>query len=190
MPFHKPRRIELDIGCGRGSFLRSVALENPETEFIGIDIDEHACVAAQQRCRQAGLTNVLVCHSEALKFLRQDVPESRISAFHIYFPSPWVGEIQEHNALGADVAGRLVTTEFLKEVIRTATDGAIIRVVTDHHVYFRSVVRSLQRQGFVSMPWISPIKARQPDMLLATDWEAKVHARFPGREILYYQGLI
>ncbi len=78
MPFDKPRKIELDIGSGRGTFLRRIAQENPDTEFIGIDIDEHACAEAQSRCRAAGLTNVLICHAEALNFLRHDVPESRI----------------------------------------------------------------------------------------------------------------
>jgi tRNA (guanine-N7-)-methyltransferase len=190
MPFTKPCRIELDIGCGRGSFLQRIAMENNGTEFIGIDIDEYACARAQNRCQAAGLTNVLICHSEALKFLREVVPESRISAFHIYFPSPWIGEIRDHNALGADVTGRLVTTDFLREVIRTASDGAVIRFVTDHHSYFTSVVRFLERQGFVAMPWIGPTKRREHGMLLATDWEAKIRERFPGREILYYQGLI
>src|SRR5438874_145180 len=119
MPFVSDRRIELDIGCGTGSFLRRVARENPSTEFVGIDIDEHACAKVQEHCQRTGIKNVLVCHSEALKFLREVVPESRVSAFHIYFPSPWVGEIREHNVLGADVIGRLVTAEFLREVART-----------------------------------------------------------------------
>lgn len=79
----------LDIGCGKGVFLREAA-KYPFGKIAGIEIDERLVVIAQKNFRILKLSErVEVCCSDALAF-------ENYGAFNIYYlANPFAKEIME-----------------------------------------------------------------------------------------------
>ncbi|MEZ5957786.1 MAG: methyltransferase domain-containing protein [Hyphomonadaceae bacterium] len=177
---------EIEIGCGQGIFLVGRASENPSARIIGIDINIHQYEAARERVKEAGLSNAMIFHAEAFSFLREHVPDETISAFHAYFPSPYIGEIRRHNVLGQKLSGRLLSKEFLRELQRAAQLGASLRFATDNRSYFNFVAKNVEGLELVTTPWVHPRQSDQ--MLVGSGCERKF--RGMGREIYYLQCLL
>lgn len=179
------KRIELDIGCGRGAFITRIARENPETSFIGIDINERNAQLAQQKAARERRTNVVIVHDEAEKFIQRSVRDELLSAIHIYFPTPYITEIRDHNILGHGVRHRLVSLNFLRLIHFKCRAGAVLRIVTDHRGYFHDITAALSRSPFVETRWYNPITSSTFNNLVGTGWEKKQRAL--GKDIYFLQ---
>ena len=55
-----PRGRILDIGCGWGPIMLSAALQSPESEVFGVDVNERSLELAKLNAQSLGLANVLV----------------------------------------------------------------------------------------------------------------------------------
>jgi tRNA (guanine-N7-)-methyltransferase len=179
------RPIELDIGCGSGHFLKAAAQFHPERIFIGIDINEHQCQRSMGLLRHKNITNAYIVHTEALQYIRGEVPRNSISAAHIYFPTPYVNEIMESNILGANVTGRLVTLPFLTELHNALRPGADLRIVTDHLGYFEDILALIRVTQFTPTVWVPPVPTTSRPYLVASTWERQ--QRIAGKRIYFTQ---
>jgi tRNA (guanine-N7-)-methyltransferase len=81
-------RVEIEIGCGNGHFLAEYAPRNPRTLLIGVEVKRKRCAKAREKVDKRALANVTIVQAAAEEFI-QDIPDSSIDAFHIYFPDPW-----------------------------------------------------------------------------------------------------
>jgi tRNA (guanine-N7-)-methyltransferase len=85
-PFH------LDIGCGRGHFLLQMAQQQPDWNFLGLEIREPLVTQALQWRSDLGLTNLhyLFCNANnALRPLLHSLPMGQLQRVTIQFPDPW-----------------------------------------------------------------------------------------------------
>lgn len=82
-------RVEVDLGCGDGSFLAEYARRNPERGFVGVERLLGRLRKLQRKALRSGLVNVRGVQIEAGYFLRYLVPAESLAALHVYFPDPW-----------------------------------------------------------------------------------------------------
>ena len=79
----------LEIGFGNGDTLVQQASEDPETDYLGIEVHEpgvgHCLIAA----REAGVTNLRLIAEDAIEALESRIPRHSISRINLYFPDPW-----------------------------------------------------------------------------------------------------
>jgi len=148
-----------------------MALENPLVRFIGIDINEVSHATSVARQRQNRCENVLFIHAEAAKYVSANVADESVSAFHIYFPTPYIGEIRDHNILGGSLKGRLVQKQFLLMLQRKARAGAVFRLITDVEPYFTFVASKAEDLGLAFQPWTSPLRREPLDGLVGSGCE-------------------
>ncbi len=81
--------IEIEVGSGKGLFLRSVAKARPTTKFIGLEIAaKYASMSAKKLC-DLGLGNATCFAADAVRVIDEVVPASSLQAVHVYFPDPW-----------------------------------------------------------------------------------------------------
>lgn len=86
-PDHKP--LEVDLGCGDGSFLVEMAALYPERNFIGVERLIGRVEKTAKRLQQRGLTNARVLRIESVYALGWLLPESSVSRLHLLCPDPW-----------------------------------------------------------------------------------------------------
>lgn len=86
------RPLQLDIGCGRGRFLLSMATMQPHWNFLGLEIREPLVEEANLLRDEAGLKNLhyLFCNvGNALNLLLASLPTGILQRVSIQFPDPW-----------------------------------------------------------------------------------------------------
>jgi tRNA (guanine-N7-)-methyltransferase len=165
--FGDDHRVVLEIGSGKGRFLIGSAIEQPETNFIGIEKSLHYHRVIRERVAKRNLTNVRLINHDAFLVLRDMLPDASIGEIHIYFPDPWPRKREQKR--------RIIRAEVLKEIARVLVPGGGGIYVTDHREYFEAAAPVIE-QLFRAERRIP--RAEDP---ARTNYEAKYRAE--GREI-------
>lgn len=82
--------IHLDIGSARGKFLLEMAENNPNVNFLGIEIREPLVIEANKIKNEIGLTNLqyeFINATLSLDIFLANIPP--IQTITIQFPDPW-----------------------------------------------------------------------------------------------------
>jgi tRNA (guanine-N7-)-methyltransferase len=165
--FGNGNRLVLEIGSGKGRFLISSAMEQPDVNFIGIEKSLHYHRVIAERVRKRGLANVRLINFDAYPVLREMIPDASLSEIHVYFPDPWPRKRERKR--------RIIRDEVLGEMRRTLEEGGSGIYVTDHREYFE-IAAPLIAQFFRAERRIPTAED-----LPRTNYEAKYRAE--GREI-------
>ncbi len=165
--------LELEIGCGKGTFLIQQTERTPEVLYIGIEYAKAFWRHAADRCRRHGLDNrVRLLHAEAAFFVRNYLPDECLNQVHIYFPDPWPKK-RHHKR-------RLVQADFLRllhqKLIEPAAVGqtGLIRLATDHADYFEWMKEAAsQVEDFYQVLPFEPPASAEEGELVGTNFERK-----------------
>ena len=87
--FGNSNSVEMEIGCGKGKFLVARSIENPNTNFLGIDRVSKFMNIGKTRAQKRALPNIRFLRAEARAFLTEAIALGSVDIFHIYFPDPW-----------------------------------------------------------------------------------------------------
>jgi tRNA (guanine-N7-)-methyltransferase len=128
---HAP--VEIDLGCGDGSFLAALASENPDKDFLGIERLVGRVRSACGKIARSGLKNARVVQSEISYALERLLPENSVASFHLMFPDPWPK--RRH------APRRLVNKKFLALLHRALATNGTVRIATDDTEYYRQIMR-------------------------------------------------
>jgi tRNA (guanine-N7-)-methyltransferase len=144
--------VEVDLGCGDGSFLAALAAENPAKDFLGVERLLGRVRSACRRIERRGLTNARVLRFEISYTIERLLPENSITAFHLMFPDPWPK--RRH------APRRLVTESFLGALHRALTVNGTVRIATDEIEYYRKITRLVSQSSlFAIVSDAAPITA-------------------------------
>lgn len=123
--FAEPRwPFEIEIGCGKGTFLLQQAKLMPDVNYLGIEWTGEFYRFAADRMRRHQLLNVKVLHEDATEFIRHRCVDSMARVIHLYFSDPWP-KTRHHKR-------RVVQDQSLAEFHRILQPGGELRLVTDH----------------------------------------------------------
>lgn len=109
--------LHLDIGCARGHFLVNMAQQQPDWNFLGLEIRQPLVEQANEWREASGLTNLffLFCNANnSLRPLLRSLPAGVLHRVSIQFPDPWFKKRHQKRrvvqpALVAELADYLVT---------------------------------------------------------------------------------
>lgn len=125
--------LEIDFGCGKGTFLAAMAARSPERRFIGLERQKGRVNLCRKKLETRGLTNALVFQAENAEIFIQSLPEGCVDVFHYLFPDPWPKR-RHHRR-------RTFQGEFRDSIVRILKPGGLLRIVTDNVEYFRWMAR-------------------------------------------------
>ncbi|MFZ5966713.1 MAG: tRNA (guanosine(46)-N7)-methyltransferase TrmB [Bacillota bacterium] len=86
--FDNENRIHVELGTGRGQFITSLAEQNPEINFIGIEIKEEVLLRAVQKAEEKGLKNIAFLWYD-VNHLTDVFSHGEIDRLYINFCDPW-----------------------------------------------------------------------------------------------------
>jgi tRNA (guanine-N7-)-methyltransferase len=124
--------LEVDLGCGDGSFLIEMAQHYPERNFLGVERLLGRVRGVCKRIQELGLTNVMVLRLESQYTLEYLLAPASVSRLHLLCPDPWP-KARHHKR-------RLVQQEFLQILQNTLSPSGEFLFKTDHLEYYEWVI--------------------------------------------------
>jgi tRNA (guanine-N7-)-methyltransferase len=123
------RRAErvLEIGFGNGEALRFAGRNEPERDFIGIEVHRPGVGRLLNALAADGTTNVRVYCHDAVEVLRDEIADGSLGEIRIYFPDPWPKK-RHHKR-------RLVQPEFAALLAAKLRPGGLLHLATDWQDY-------------------------------------------------------
>ncbi len=143
---HRP--LEVELGCGDGSFFLGMAAHHPERDFLGLERMLGRVEKTLKKIARAGLTNAKVLRLESAYSTAWLLPTASVSRLHLLCPDPWPKK--KH------VARRLVNQqEFLDGLSRILEPGTgEFLLKTDDAPYFEDALASMAaRADFERLDW-------------------------------------
>jgi tRNA (guanine-N7-)-methyltransferase len=120
------RPIHLDIGCARGRFLLKMAEQNPEINYLGIEIRKQLVDWANQERDDLGLTNLHYLFgnmNSSAQILLESLPENSLKTISVQFPDPWFKK--KHNKR------RVVQPDLVSILVDYLAVGGVIFLQSD-----------------------------------------------------------
>jgi tRNA (guanine-N7-)-methyltransferase len=143
--FGRSGPVEVEIGCGKGTFLAWAAKARPTSNFLGIDRLLLRLRKADRKLLRLGVTNVRLLRLEASYVVAKLIPTGSVAAYHIYFPDPWPK--RRH------AAKRLFRPSFVCQLRRTLKPDGEVHFATDSADYLAEVRQVMTaRRDFTEAP--------------------------------------
>jgi tRNA (guanine-N7-)-methyltransferase len=133
--FGRAAPVEIEIGVGKGRFLRERAAAFPDRDFLGIEKSKKWLLHAEERLRKAQLQNIRLAVTYAEGFLERYIPDGSVSVYHVLFPDPWPKRRHAKR--------RIFNASFLQQIARTLRPDGELHVATDYADYFRQIMEEL-----------------------------------------------
>ena len=130
--FEAARPLEVELGCGDGSFMARWAARSPERNFLGVERLLGRLRKLDRKAQRASLKNLRLMRIEAAYFLEFLLPVAATTALHLYFPDPWPKRKHRKN--------RLVNERFPELVARVLVPGGVCYLRTDDEDYFTQML--------------------------------------------------
>jgi tRNA (guanine-N7-)-methyltransferase len=134
----------LEIGFGNGDALLAMARENPQHNYLGIEVHRPGVGRLLQRLADEDIRNVRVICADAVEVLERNIPRQSLAAVHLFFPDPWPKK-KHHKR-------RIVQPSFVSQVAVSLMPGGIFHMATDWHDYAGHMLDVMRTApGFVNV---------------------------------------
>ncbi|WP_018971149.1 tRNA (guanosine(46)-N7)-methyltransferase TrmB [Rubritalea marina] len=144
--FGNDKPLEIDLGCGDGSFTIAMAQHHPDRNFLAV---ERLLGRVKKVCRKAqqhGLDNCKVLRLESTYVIEWLFPENSIDRLHLLCPDPWPKARHHKN--------RLIQQGFLASLFKALKPGGEFCFKTDHPEYFEWTLEEMETfQKFDKLDW-------------------------------------
>lgn len=148
----------LEIGFGNGEALATAARDDPERDYLGIEVHGPGVGRLLRRLAADGIGNVRVVQADAVEVLEYGLPPDALAEVWIYFPDPWP-KARHHKR-------RLIQPRFAALVASRVQPGGILRLATDWQPYAEQMLAVLNAcpalsndspsGGYVERPAVRP----------------------------------
>ena len=169
--FQKP--MELELGCGDGSFTLQYAMENPALNIVALERLLGRITKLNRKAHRAELKNLRLLRAEARYVLEYLLSPDSFEAVHVYFPDPWPKKRHHKN--------RLIEGLFPTIVKRLLRKDGVIYMRTDNIEYFEQMLEVFgAAKGFHSIETPESLKK------IITDFERDFNSKgIPTRYAAY-----
>ena len=165
---HPERRLEIDLGCGKGRFLLARAAKNPETNFLGIDRMLRRIRKVDNRARRLDLGHLRLLRVEGYYAVAHLLPPAAVDVCYVFFPDPWPKARHEGH--------RLFNAPFLAALHRALAPNGVVHVATDHAPYFEQLAAVFAADArFTAVAPFVPAPAEQTDFELYFAGRKPIH---------------
>jgi len=125
----------LEIGFGMGQATAEIALQQPETDYLGIEVHTPGVGALLKRIGELNLTNLRLIQHDAVEVLHHRLAESSLDGVHIFFPDPWHKKRHQKR--------RLIQPEFVRLLVSRIQPGGYLHLATDWAEYAEQMLEVL-----------------------------------------------
>ena len=136
--FNNDNKIRIEIGCGKGNFITELAKQNPNINYIGIEMFDSVLLRAIENQEEYKLSNLVFVRINALYL--NDIFDKEIDLIYLNFSDPWPKN-RHHKR-------RLTSEKFLNVYDKIFTSNPNIAQKTDNEELFIYSIESLSNYGY------------------------------------------
>ena len=123
--FDTDKEIQIEIGFGSGRHLLHQAKNNPDIQFIGLEIHTPSIEQLLKQVKIQELDNILVVNYDARLFM-EFIKSNKVGRIFVHFPVPW--DKKPHR--------RIYSNDFINEALRVLKLNGTLELRTDSRKYF------------------------------------------------------
>ncbi|MBO6557490.1 MAG: tRNA (guanosine(46)-N7)-methyltransferase TrmB [Pseudomonadales bacterium] len=123
--------VHLEVGFGMGDSLATQAAENPQLNYLGVEVHRPGVGHLLMLLRENSLHNVRVFSEDSIEVLNQCIPDGSLARVQIFFPDPWPKK-RHHKR-------RIIQADFVSLLKKKLVSGGMIHFATDWVPYAEDV---------------------------------------------------
>jgi tRNA (guanine-N7-)-methyltransferase len=127
MIFGRKAPLIIEIGFGNGSNLAENAENNPQNDYLGIEVHEPGIGHLMNILAKREINNVRIFQGDAIEILRDSINDGSIERINLFFPDPWPKK-RHHKR-------RLVSPYFTDLISSKLKSGGCFHAATDWEGY-------------------------------------------------------
>ena len=131
--------VHLELGCGRGKYLRENSLNNPNINYVAVDLKDEVLVHTLRNLQDHEVENARLVALN-ISFIADLFDKDEIEKIYINFCNPWPKD--RHNKR------RLTHTKFLNEYKKFLKQGSEVWFKTDDTDLFNDSQEYFKENGF------------------------------------------
>ncbi len=163
--FGREAPVVLEIGFGMGDSLLTMAENEPDKDFVGIEVYPPGAGRLVNRAAELGLSNLRIYLADAMDVLDDCIPDDSLHRVQLYFPDPW--HKKKHNKR------RIVRPAFVDKIRTKLFDGGQFHMATDWQPYAEYMVEvMLEAEGFANVAG-EAVYSPRPDYRPITKFEKR-----------------
>ena len=174
--FSDDRPVHIEVGTGMGTFITTLAQNNPDINYVGIEIDKNVMIRVTEKVVELGLTNVRLLLLDA-NTLMDYFNESEIDKVYLNFSDPW--------PKNRHAKRRLTHSSFLTSYKQLLKEDSIVEFKTDNRGLFEFSLMSMNAFGMKFENLNLDVHDDEPEENIRTEYEEKFSQR--GHKIYWIQ---
>ena len=160
--FKNENPIELEIGSGKGDFVKQMALENPDKNYLALDTAIKALVLASRKFDKDDTPNIRAIIGDAEDIVDM-FDKDEISKIYLNFSTPWPKRKHHKRRLSHKV--------FLDRYKKIVKKGAVLELKTDNREFFDDTLKYLEENDLEILKKNYDISVEESKVL--TEYERK-----------------
>lgn len=133
--FQNDNPVIIEIGFGMGTATAQIAEDNPDKNYLGIEVFKAGVGKLLGEIEEKKLNNLRIIEHDAIEVLENMINDESVDGFHIFFPDPWQKKRNHKRRLV-----RRPRTDLLSKKLKK---GGYIYMVTDWENYAEDAFEQL-----------------------------------------------
>lgn len=160
--FNNNNPIHIEIGMGKGNFIIKNALNNPNINYIGIEMYDSVILRAVEKTNVLELNNLYLIRMDAR--LIEEVFDKEIDLIYLNFSDPWPKDRHAKR--------RLTSPRFLERYDKIFKNDNTIIMKTDNNPLFEYSLDTLKEYGY-SLYNVTRDLHKDKENIITTEYEDK-----------------
>jgi len=149
-----PLRLVLEIGFGRGEYLRALAAAAPTVAHVGVDRSHRRVLKVARRIARTAEKNLRLVEANAAALVRDALDDASVATCWINFPDPWPKLRHQRR--------RLIEPRFVAVLARRLARGGELHLATDHAGYAEQIDCALSGEPLLENAFTAPYVSEVP----------------------------
>ena len=164
--FGNDNPIRIEIGMGKGKFITTLAMENPDINYIGIEKYSSVLIRAIERCEEIEVPNLRFIRMEA-EYICDVFEKGEVDRIYLNFSDPWPKDRHAKR--------RLASKQFFERYDVILKKDGIVEFKTDNDLLFQFSLEQVPEAGWelIEQTWDLHNDERLMQGNVMTEYESK-----------------
>lgn len=167
--FGNDHPIRIEIGMGKGKFITTLAQQNPDINYVGIEKYSSVLIRAIEKCEELEVPNLRFIRMDA-EYICDVFEKGEIDRIYLNFSDPWPKDRHAKR--------RLTSKQFFDRYDKILKKDGIVEFKTDNDLLFQFSLEQVPEAGWelAEQTWDLHNDERLMEGNVMTEYESKFSA--------------